>query len=68
MNKGTLNFEELCVMLVFCFALLMLVSKVRVKIPVLVSRREHPKLDALDEILELAAIMCVFGSHSRILR
>ena len=28
MNKGALNFEELGVMLVFCFALLMLVSKV----------------------------------------
>lgn len=28
MNKGTLNFEELGVMLVFCFALLMLVSKI----------------------------------------
>lgn len=28
MNKGTLNFEELGVMLVFCFALLMLVNKI----------------------------------------
>ncbi len=28
MNRGTLNFEELGVMLVFCFALLMLVTKV----------------------------------------
>ncbi|AOW14534.1 P-type conjugative transfer protein TrbL [Hydrogenophaga crassostreae] len=28
MNKGTLNFEELGVMLVFCFALLMLVTKI----------------------------------------
>jgi type IV secretion system protein TrbL len=28
MNKGTLNFEELGVMLVFCFALLMLINKI----------------------------------------